>query len=212
MHFNRVVRKVPLNAPIRVRKDATRQCCIENCTTTVQAKDMCGFHYTRSRKGVPLDEVKRGGKKPADGKCSLPFCSKPHSGLGYCQGHLLRLRRGGDMTTPVKEPRKIEYTHFDGTEWTSSGEAAHDGYVIFTEKGSSNPRKYMKEHRLVMENELGRKLDRDENVHHINGVRDDNRIENLELWNTSHPAGQRIPDKVKWAKELLRRYDPDSLK
>jgi len=57
-----------------------------------------------------------------------------------------------------------------------------------------------------MEEYLCRKLEKDENVHHINGVRTDNRIENLELWNTSQPSGQRIADKVKWAKEILERY------
>lgn len=68
-----------------------------------------------------------------------------------------------------------------------------------------------KQHRLVMSEHIGRDLLPHENVHHINGVRDDNRIENLELWNTFQPKGQRIEDKVAWAKEILGIYDPASL-
>lgn len=52
------------------------------------------------------------------------------------------------------------------------------------------------EHRLIMADHLGRALERYETVHHLNGIRDDNRIENLELWVTPPRFGQRVPDLI----------------
>lgn len=90
----------------------------------------------------------------------------------------------------------------------------HYGYIVVTDPRFTDRRAYIPEHRLVMENSLGRKLRKGENVHHKNGIRNDNRIENLELWAKPQVPGQRVKDLIAWVvdnyKEATRlRIDVD---
>jgi hypothetical protein len=89
-----------------------------------------------------------------------------------------------------------------------AGEGSIDkqGYKTITVRGHPNQmdsKGRIREHVYVMSQYLNRPLIKGETVHHKNGDRIDNRIENLELWSKAQPPGQRIEDKIDWCIEFL---------
>ena len=133
--------------------------------------------------------------------CSFEGCERPLKGRGLCHIHLKQWNRNG-VCKPIK-------AYAPG-----AGSINSAGYRVIHKPGhlNSSGKGKIYEHTFVMAEHLGRALAKGENVHHINGDRSDNRIDNLELWNTSQPAGQRPADKVKYAIEILSLYAPDLLK
>ena len=88
-------------------------------------------------------------------------------------------------------------------QW-KGGKIVRNGYVsIYKPSHQKASDKYVLEHRLVLESKLGRYLYDWEFVHHKNGNRSDNQVENLELWIKTHPIGVRLSD-------LLEYYYPPS--
>jgi hypothetical protein len=121
--------------------------------------------------------------------CEIGGCDRKHYGKGMCHPHWQRDRRGQQMVTPI----------VDRPGWTWHVNNA--GYLATRANN-----RYILQHRMIMEEKLGRSLLPGENVHHINGVRTDNRPENLELWVSSQPPGQRPHELVEWARHIIRLY------
>ena len=91
---------------------------------------------------------------------------------------------------------------------TYSAVLTGDGYisVYAPDDPMANASQRVLMHRMVMAEELGRPLLNTESVHHKNGKRDDNRVENLELWSKAQPTGQRAVDLLEWAREIIELY------
>jgi len=134
-------------------------------------------------------------------ECIHYGCTRDAAGISgvsrYCRYHKARLKRYGDPTIHRIAKYRSDYRVVN-----------INGYVEVQHPDTANLpfTKYILEHRLVMEQHVGRPLFDHENVHHKNGNRADNRLENLELWSTKQPSGQRVEEKVVWAKEVLELY------
>ena len=172
------------------------------------ARGWCYDHHYRWKKyGDPLgqpDLVKDHLCSMNDGTQAAVRWMVDGELKGYlCDACYERWRKYGN---PAEPPRRAP----NGSGWTDD-----QGYRVIMVNG-----KRRREHVVFMEQLLGRPITGQENVHHRNGVKHDNttdgplvnyRSGNLELWSTKQPKGQRVPDKIEFALEILGEYAPEHL-
>ena len=136
----------------------------------------------------------------------IRFCSKKCMGIGMRTGSIQKCANcGSDFYTTrnifccqncAREYRKKNYKHKTYIE---------NGYVV-EYKAGYNKKSSIKQHRRIMEEFLGRRLEPNEVVHHKNGNKTDNRIENLEVIDRGkHSAYHRKKEKAE-GKQLFGGY------
>lgn len=101
------------------------------------------------------------------------------------------------MKVAIETGRRSLFPSGHGPCWKGGRSTNGNGYIqiFMPTHPSCSSDGYVLEHRLVMEKQLGRYLERRELVHHINGIRDDNRIENLKIVSRNNHFGRiRCPE------------------
>lgn len=216
--------KAPFNPTNNVQKYCSRRCSVADPAPRIY-KDLTGQTFGRltviKQLTVLPDSFSSHKRQHRWWICKCICGSEITINTGRLTGKVHTKSCGclakDNLSAIAKANFGANHTKFKGRLPSKDG-----GYVkvyVGMEDNINNARKYSEtangryvfEHTYVMSKKLGRALKATENVHHKNGIRNDNRIENLELWSTQQPSGQRVEDKTKWAIEWLRDYQPEAL-
>lgn len=160
-------------------------CSIQDCNNIIfnKTKKLCEKHYMKEHRE----------NRP---KCIISSCSKPKTARGYCMTHYKRLKKYGD---PLPDQERI-FKVPSGYRINNQG-YAEIRLII------NNRAVWVKEHRYLLEQKLGRSLKKTEQIHHKDGNKLNNNISNLELWVIrQQPSGQRVKDMLDWAYKILEEY------
>lgn len=158
-----------------------KTCAIDGCNRpplNATEGSLCGMHRGRRQRGVDMlrePDQSKNYRKP----CAREGCEQRHFARGFCLLHYNRVRLTGHPGPLAAWDRR--------SRWHRQ----KNGYVTTTIDSRT-----ILQHRRVMEEALGRSLHSWEQVHHKNGIRHDNSLDNLELWVKGQPAGGRIEDIV----------------
>ena len=188
------------------KTEPQKPCAFLNCDRTAQSRGWCYLHYDRWRKHGDPNKTLR---NPVGANNLRKLHKDELQALYDTAGNACILGRqfgiGGSTALHILSQagvsvRRKGYRIFGqkrGAEspgWRGGRNKTPGGYILLLvgDHPSASKKGYILEHRLVMERKLGRYLLPNETVHHLNGIRDDNRPENLELWGNRHPKGQRV--------------------
>lgn len=166
-------------------------CIIETCDRGKPiTRGYCARHYQKLLKyGDPLAGRDRSHFTPDI--CTIDDCEKKYLAKGYCDKHYQKYQKYGDPLF-VRPVRQLDDNGYRRLYIADHPNAKGNGEIL--------------EHRFIMSEHLDRPLKETESVHHRNGIRHDNRLENLELRDRYHGQGQTIPDLIEWAVKFLGEH------